>query len=79
MPWWPAAGTTGNLAVFVQSLRDKTDWLYAPSVSRRARQSWREHAAILRAIADGDEELAAVLANRHVIQVGTDYVVEAKA
>ncbi len=72
-------GHNRHLAVFVQSLRDKTDWLYAPSVSWRARQSWREHAAILRAIADGDEELAAVLANRHVIQVGTDYVVEAKA
>ena len=67
-----------NLTVFVQSLRDKTDWLYASSVSWRAQLSWREHAAIMRAVADGDEELAAVLASRHVIQVGTDYIVEAK-
>jgi DNA-binding GntR family transcriptional regulator len=72
------AGANRHLTVFVQSLRDKTDWLYAPSVSWRGQLTWREHAAILRAIADGDEELAAVLASRHVIQVGTDYVVEAK-
>ena len=72
------AGHNRHLAAFVQSLRDKTDWLYASSVTWRAQQSWREHAAILRAVAGGDEELAAVLASRHVIQVGTDYVVEAK-
>jgi DNA-binding GntR family transcriptional regulator len=72
------AGHNRHLNVFVQSLRDKTDWLYASSVSWRAQQSWREHSAILRAIADGDEELAAVLASRHVIQVGTDFAVEAK-
>jgi DNA-binding GntR family transcriptional regulator len=67
-----------HLNGFVQSLRDKTDWLYASSVSWRAQLSWREHAAILRAVAGGDEELAAVLASRHVIQVGTDFAGEAK-
>ncbi|MDR3673224.1 MAG: GntR family transcriptional regulator [Holophaga sp.] len=73
------AGHNRHLTGFVQSLRDKTDWLYTSSVTWRAQQSWREHAAILRAIADGDEELAAVLASRHVTQVGIDYVAEAKA
>jgi DNA-binding GntR family transcriptional regulator len=67
-----------HLNGFVQSLRDKTDWLYASSVTWRAQLSWREHAAILRAVAGGDEELAAVLASHHVIQVGTDFAVEAK-
>jgi DNA-binding GntR family transcriptional regulator len=71
------AGNNRQLAVFVQSLRDKTDWLYTSSVTWRAQLSWREHAAILRAITEGDEELAALLASRHVIQVGTDYVVQA--
>jgi len=72
------ASLNRHLTGFVQSLRDKTDWLYASSVSWRAQLSWREHAAILRAVADGDEDLAAVLASRHVIQVGSDFVVEAK-
>ena len=72
------AGHNRHLTAFVQSLRDKTDWLYASSVSWRAQQSWREHAAILRAVADRDEELAAILASRHVIQVGTDYAAQAK-
>ena len=71
------AGHNRHLAGFVQSLREKTDWLYASSVSWRAQLSWREHAAILRAVSSGDEELAAVLASRHVIQVGTDFAVEA--
>lgn len=71
------AGHNRHLAGFVQSLRDKTDWLYASSVSWRVQLSWREHAAILRAVSGGDEELAAVLASRHVIQVGTDFAVEA--
>ena len=42
-------------------------------VSRqRAVASWGEHAAILRAILDRDEELAALLASRHVTSVGRD-------
>ncbi len=32
----------------------------------RARDDWKEHAGILAAVIDGDEELAALLASRHV-------------
>jgi DNA-binding GntR family transcriptional regulator len=67
------AGHNRQLSAFVQSLREKTDWLYASSLTWRAKLSWKEHASVLRAIADGDEELAAVLASRHVVHVGHDY------
>lgn len=60
------AGCNRFLADFMRSLRDRTHWMYLSSVSWRQIDAWREHAAILRAIADGDEELAAILANRHV-------------
>ena len=32
----------------------------------RAREDWKEHAGVLAAVIDGDEELAALLATRHV-------------
>lgn len=66
------AGSNRVLADFMRTLRAKTHWLFA-SVSRaRAEESWREHAAILRAVLDRDEEMAALLASRHVTAVGRD-------
>jgi DNA-binding GntR family transcriptional regulator len=50
----------------IGSLRDRTAMLFAPNGSARARQNWQEHAAILRAVIEGDGELAALLAARHV-------------
>ena len=67
------AGDNRHLGVFVQSLREKTDWLCTSSRTWRAEQSWQEHAGILRAVTAGDEELASVLASRHVARVGQDY------
>ena len=40
--------------------------LFATTSRQRAEQNWQEHAAILRAVIDGDAELAALLAARHV-------------
>ena len=40
--------------------------LFAPISRHRGKQNWQEHAAILRAVIDGDAELAALLAARHV-------------
>ena len=45
-------------------------WLFGSAFEWRAGQSWKEHAEISRAVLAGDEELAAVLANRHVLNVG---------
>jgi len=50
----------------IGSLRDRTAMLFAPNGVARARQNWQEHAAILRAVIEGDGELAALLAARHV-------------
>jgi DNA-binding GntR family transcriptional regulator len=50
----------------MRSLRDRTALLFAPLTRVRGKQNWEEHAAILRAVIDGDAELAALLATRHV-------------
>lgn len=66
------AGSNRVLADFMRTLRAKTHWLFAPVSRARAQESWREHAAILRAVLDRDEEMAALLACRHVTSVGRD-------
>jgi len=50
----------------MRSLRDRTALLFAPINRNRGPQNWDEHAAILRAVINGDAELAALLATRHV-------------
>jgi DNA-binding GntR family transcriptional regulator len=50
----------------VRALRDRTAILFAPVRIARARQNWQEHAGILKAVIEGDGELAALLAARHV-------------
>jgi len=50
----------------MRSLRDRTALLFAPLNTGRGKQTWEEHAAILRAVIDGDAELAELLATRHV-------------
>ncbi len=62
------ANISGNsvLQDMIRQLRDRTGLIFA-SVSRvRVRENWQEHATILRAVIDGDAELAALLAARHV-------------
>jgi DNA-binding GntR family transcriptional regulator len=50
----------------VRTLRDRTAILFAPVRIARARQNWQEHAGILKAVIEGDAEMAALLAARHV-------------
>ena len=50
----------------MRSLRDRTALLFASINSSRGPQNWDEHAAILRAVINGDDELASLLAMRHV-------------
>lgn len=54
------------LQEMMRSLRERTALLFAPSNKGRSKQVWDEHAAILRAVLEGDAEMAAVLATRHV-------------
>ena len=51
----------------MRSLRDRTNLVFAANSAGRAREDWKEHAAILSAVIEGDEELAALLATRHVL------------
>lgn len=50
----------------MRSLRERTALLFAPLNQGRGRQTWDEHAAILRAVINGDAEMASFLAARHV-------------
>jgi DNA-binding GntR family transcriptional regulator len=60
-----AAGNS-VLKEVMRSLRDRTELLFTPFNRHRCRQNWEEHAAILRAVLNGDPELASVLALCHV-------------
>jgi DNA-binding GntR family transcriptional regulator len=50
----------------MRSLRERTALLFAPMNKGRSQQNWEEHAAILRAVINGDAEMASFLAARHV-------------
>ena len=60
------AGNNRVLQDTVRSLRERTEMVFLRNSTERAPEDWREHAAILSAIVSGDEELAALLATRHV-------------
>jgi hypothetical protein len=49
--------------------------LFSPADPGRQARSWDEHAAILRAIVEGDERAAATLAAEHVMRAGMDFLV----
>jgi DNA-binding GntR family transcriptional regulator len=50
----------------IRPLRERTNLVFRLNSTERAAEDWREHAMILAAVVDGDEELAALLAARHV-------------
>lgn len=54
------------LREIIRSLRDQTSMLFVMRDREKIKESWREHADILRAVIAGDGELAALLAARHV-------------
>lgn len=64
------AGHNRVLADLVNMLRDRTGPLFRRLDMAFARETWLEHAGILRAVIDGDPELASVLAYRHVRHAG---------
>jgi DNA-binding GntR family transcriptional regulator len=69
-----AAGRNTVLGELVQKLRERTAMLFAPTDPARQARSWQDHAAILRAVIDGDERAAASLAAEHVMRAGADYL-----
>jgi DNA-binding GntR family transcriptional regulator len=60
------AGSNRVLRDVMRSLRERTNLVFRRNTATRAPEDWREHAAILAAVIDGDEELAMLLATRHV-------------
>lgn len=60
------AASNSVLRDLVRLLRERTAVIFAPYSADRAEQTRAEHGAILRAVLDGDAELAALLAARHV-------------
>jgi DNA-binding GntR family transcriptional regulator len=60
------AGRNSILWDIMRTLRERTSLVFAVNTERRAEQDWDEHSRILAAVIDGDEELAAMLATRHV-------------
>ncbi|MFO1219428.1 MAG: GntR family transcriptional regulator [Burkholderiaceae bacterium] len=60
------AAANSVLRDMVRTLRERTAVIFAPHSKGRAAQNWAEHEAILRAVLDGDAELAGLLAARHV-------------
>ena len=60
------AGGNTILWDIMRTLRERTSLVFAANTTRHAREDWEEHSRILAAVIDGDEELAAMLATRHV-------------
>ena len=70
-----AAGQNTVLGDLLQRLRERTAMLFAPMDPARQARNWKEHAAILRAIIEGDERKAAALAAEHVMRAGMEFLV----
>jgi DNA-binding GntR family transcriptional regulator len=60
------AGRNSILFDIMRMLRERTNLVFAANSAQRAEQDWDEHSKILAAVIDGDEELASMLATRHV-------------
>lgn len=67
------ASRNSVLTEMMRSLRERTSLAFALNGRSRAREDWKEHAGILAAVIDGDEELAALLASRHVQNAATAF------
>ncbi len=62
------AGRNSILWDIMRTLRERTSLVFAANTAARSREDWDEHSRILEAVIDGDEELAGLLATRHVHQ-----------
>lgn len=60
------AGGNSILFDIMRTLRERTNLVFAANTARRAEHDWDEHSKILAAVIDGDEDLASMLATRHV-------------
>lgn len=58
---------SGNMFLisFAAQVDRRVRWYYTPIAQARGQAAWREHARLVKAIADGDEELAAKIMREH--------------
>ncbi len=66
------AGKNRFLVGFMKALNEKTQWIFANRPEPNMAGNWKEHAAILEAVIAADDELASVLAKRHVEDIGKE-------
>ncbi len=69
-----AAGSNSILDEMMRSLRNRTSQIFSAFTDEQAKQSWDEHEQIMQAVIAGDEEMAEMLAFRHVARAGKDYL-----
>jgi DNA-binding GntR family transcriptional regulator len=70
------ADAAGNelLRATLGRLSDLIRWIYSARISRRAGESWDEHAAIVEAVAAGDAELARHCGETHIAAAAAAYI-----
>jgi DNA-binding GntR family transcriptional regulator len=71
-----ASGANRILGDIIRMLRDRTSQAFDPLSIAHAAESWEEHAAILQAVITGDEDMAELLASRHVLRAGRTFLME---
>jgi len=72
------ADAAGNelLAEELARLSHVVAWVYSKRIHQRSADSWREHAAILRAIEDGDPARAMACATEHIANARSAFLAE---
>jgi DNA-binding GntR family transcriptional regulator len=60
------ASGNNELVWLMRQYSKRIAWMFSRSAQRRGAQAWREHAAIVQAVADRDEIAAATLATEHI-------------
>lgn len=64
------AVASGNreLVDMLRTIRRRVDWLFEVDIEERSPESWSDHAAILAAVLEGDDVLAATLMRSHIVR-----------
>src|SRR6266542_4821733 len=68
------AGNNNILGEMMRSLRDRTSLMFVSVTGEKAAQSWLEHEQIIQKVIAGDEQMAELLAARHVFHAGQRYL-----
>jgi DNA-binding GntR family transcriptional regulator len=68
------ASGNNELVWLMRQYSKRIAWMFSRSAQRRGAQAWREHAAIVAAVADRDEVAAASLAGEHIAASRAQFV-----